>query len=157
MATQYQPTRRTRPATAADLWRLADQGRANGVTILSECISGERFASSATRPGTVYRLTAYSCTCPGFCQHQRCQHHSLLLAELGWLPDVATDDPEPDPPAAPAVCSECHGRGFDPVCTGHPTAAGVVTCECPRCGGSGRRPAPRPIIAVDFAAAPLAA
>ena len=59
--------------------------------------------------------------------------------------------------AVAPTCRTCRGRGFDPACTGHPTAAGVVTCECPRCGGSGRRPAPRPIIAVDFEPVPLAA
>ena len=100
-----------RPATPTDFHRLADQGRVNGVLLLTEGATGERFATSGTRAGTVYRLTAYSCSCPGFCHHQRCQHHSLLLAELGWLL-------EPDPPA-PAVCGECHGRGLDPVCTGH--------------------------------------
>jgi len=141
-----------RPATAADLWRLADQGRANGVLLLTEGATGERFATSGTRAGTVYRLTASSCSCPGFCHHQRCQHHSLLLAELGWLPDVAAADPEPDPPAAPAVCGECNGRGLDPVCTGHPTAAGRIWCACSRCGGrTPAPPAPRPITAGDFA------
>jgi hypothetical protein len=87
--------RATCPTTAADLWRLADQGRSNGVLLLRECVSGARYATSATQPGTIYYLTAYSCTCPGFVGHQRCQHHSLLLAELGWIPDVEDSDPEP--------------------------------------------------------------
>ena len=97
---QHAATRRTRPTTPADLWRLAEQGQRNGVVILTECVSGERFATSASEPGTVYRLTARSCTCKGFDFHGRCQHHSLLLAQLGWLPDV---DPEPDPPAPAAA------------------------------------------------------
>ncbi len=60
--------------------------------------------------------------------------------------------------ADPAPCAECHGTGFDPSCSGHPTAAGVVWCECSRCGGRApAMPAPRPIIAVDFAPVPLAA
>jgi hypothetical protein len=94
---QQQPTdrRAARPTTAADLWRLADQGRANGVIILSECVSGARYATSATSPSTIYYLTGFSCTCPGFVGHGRCQHHSLLLAELGWLPDVEDTDSEP--------------------------------------------------------------
>ena len=97
MQTQQQAsTRRVRPTTPANLWRLAEQGEQNGVRILTECVSGERFATSASEPGTVYRLTARSCTCKGFAYHGRCQHHSLLLAQLGWLPDV---DPEPEPPA----------------------------------------------------------
>ena len=100
---QQVATRRTRPTTPADLWRLAEQGHRNGVRILTECVSGERFATSASEPGTVYRLTAHSCTCKGFDFHGRCQHHSLLLAQLGWLPDP---EPEPNPPA-PVVAPRC--------------------------------------------------
>ncbi len=94
--------RAARPTTASDLWRLAEQGRSNGVIILTECISGARYATSCTQPGVIYYLTAYSCTCPGFAHHQRCQHHSLLLAELGWLPDVADDETDLVPPVTPA-------------------------------------------------------
>ncbi len=103
--------RAARPTTASDRWRLADRGRSNGVLILRECVSGARYATSATQPGTIYYLTAYSCTCPGFVAHQRCQHHSLLLAELGWLPD---DEDETDsvPAATPA-----------------PTPVVAITCE----------------------------
>jgi hypothetical protein len=94
---QQQPTdrRAARPTTTADLWRLADQGRANGVILLRECVTGARYATSATSPSTIYYLTGFSCTCPGFVGHGRCQHHSLLLAELGWLPDVEDTDLEP--------------------------------------------------------------
>ncbi len=112
---QSAPTRRpVRPTTPADLWRLADQARANGVRLLSEGLSGERFATSAIDPGTVYRLTAYSCTCTckGFCHTGRCQHHSLLLAELGWLPDtdpVVIDVVILD--EQPAPCRACRGEG----------------------------------------------
>ena len=105
MQTQQQTatrTRRVRPTTPADLWRLAEQGQQNGVAILSESASGERFATSASEPGTIHRLTAHGCSCKGFTYAGRCQHHSLLLAQLGWLPDL---DPQPEPPtpAAPAV------------------------------------------------------
>lgn len=63
-------------------------GRCNGVRILTECLSSERFATSASEPGTLYRLTAYTCTCKGYVHAGRCQHQSLPLAELGWLPEV---------------------------------------------------------------------
>ncbi len=110
-------TRRpVRPTTPADLWRLADQARANGVRLLSEGLSGERFATSATDPNTVYRLTAYSCTCKGFCHTGRCQHHALLLAELGWLPDVEPITGAVD--ARPAACPTCHGAGWVKATTG---------------------------------------
>ncbi|MDP9366813.1 MAG: hypothetical protein M3Q03_00820 [Chloroflexota bacterium] len=126
-----QTRRPVRPTTPADLWRLADQARTNGVRLLSEGLSGERFATSATDPGTVYRLTAYSCTCRGFTHHQRCQHHSLLLAELGWLPDL---DPAP---VATVSCPTCGGRGIDPACTGHPVAGMTIHCPCYACQGAG--------------------
>jgi hypothetical protein len=93
--------RAARPTTATDLHRLADQGRANGVLILTECITGARYATSATQPGIIYFVTGFSCTCPGFVGHQRCQHHSLLLERFGWLPD-AEDETEPVPVAPPA-------------------------------------------------------
>ncbi|MDP9357891.1 MAG: hypothetical protein M3R02_21915 [Chloroflexota bacterium] len=68
-----QTTRRpVRPTTPADLWRLADQARANGVRLLAEGLSGERFATSATEPGTIYYVTGVSCTCRGFCYAGRC-------------------------------------------------------------------------------------
>ena len=57
----------------------------------------------ASEPGTIYRLTAYSCTCRGFVEWGRCQHHGLLLARLGWLPEVE-DDPEPEPPTPVVPC-----------------------------------------------------
>ncbi len=132
--------RAARPTTAADLWRLADQGRRNGVRILTECVSGERFATSAGEPGTLYRLTAYSCTCMGYDHTGRCQHHSLLLADLGWLPDTNTD-PEPPTPAAPAAaveveCPECEGigcAGFDEDDVGRFWPTGT----CAACEGGG--------------------
>ncbi len=128
---QTQTRRPVRPTTPADLWRLADQARTNGVRLLSEGLSGERFATSATDPSTVYRLTAYSCTCMGFCHTGRCQHHALLLAELGWLPDL-----EPVP-AAVATCPTCGGCGIDPACAGHPVAGMTVHCPCDACDGAG--------------------
>ena len=130
MATQA--IRRTRPAAAADFHRLADQGRTNGVLLLTEGATGERFATSATQAGTVYRVTAYSCSCPGFCRHQRCQHHSLLLAELGWLPDVAADDPEPDPPAPPAAWAA-------PVAVGSGSCCRTSRCPPGGCAPSAAR------------------
>lgn len=131
-----QTTARTvRPTTPADLWRLAEQGRRNGVRILTECVSGEHFATSASEPGTLYRLTAYTCTCKGFVHTGRCQHHSLLLAELGWLPDLDTD-PEPPTPAAPATrpCDYCHGSKVEWV---NGKADEWFAITCPLCDGTG--------------------
>ena len=115
MHTPPVPSRGHRPATPADLRRLAGQAQAKGVRLYSELVSGERFASSASRPGTVHRLTAYSCTCEGFCRWQRCMHLSALLSELGWIPPA---------------CGPCQGTGVEPDCKGHRVAGGVVFCEC---------------------------
>ena len=81
-------------ATPMDLWRLAEEAERRGIQILVEPISGEHFATSGSKANILYRLTGFSCTCKGFQHWQRCTHHSLLLAQLGWLPD-----PEPDPPS----------------------------------------------------------
>ncbi len=129
---QTTPRRPVRATTPADLWRLADQARTNGVRLFIEAATGARFATSATEPGTVYYVTGVSCTCRGFCYAGRCQHHSLLLAELGRLPAV-----EPAP-APVATCPTCGGNGIDPDCRGHRVAPGYyVHCACARCDGSG--------------------
>jgi hypothetical protein len=101
-------------ATPADLWRLADEAERRGVRILVEPISGDHFATSGSDPTKLYRLTHFSCTCKGFQHWQRCVHHSLLIAQLGWLPDL-----DPDPPTANVAatrpgsveCPECRGLG----------------------------------------------
>ncbi len=86
--------------------RLAEKARREGVT-LSLDDDGRWYASSVSTPGTRHYLTAYSCDCVGFIAHQRCMHHSALLACLGWL-DL-DDDPEPTPPEP--ACPSCHGAG----------------------------------------------
>jgi len=128
------PTRR-RPTTPEDLHRLAGLARDRGIRLFQESATGAWFATSATDANACYYVTGYSCTCEGFVYHQRCSHHAALLARLGWLPDIAavTTAPTPITAAATVPCRACGGRGFDPACTGHATAAGVVTCECPVC------------------------
>ncbi len=90
-----------RPTTPADLHRLADRAERNGIRVLVEPISGEHFATSATDPTKLYRLTGLSCTCRGFMGWHGLSHHALLLAKLGWSGVSA-----PTPPASPAC-----GRG----------------------------------------------
>jgi hypothetical protein len=124
-------------ATPMDFWRLAEEAERRGIRILVEPISGEHYATSATDPTRLYRLTHYSCTCKGFLTWQRCTHHSLLLAHLGWLPDV---DPDPAPAAATAPspkqdpCPDCQGEGTEPAMG---RSGAWYRVPCPRCGGSG--------------------
>jgi len=76
--------------------RLAEKARQEGVRLTLDD-DGRWYASSVSQPGTRHYVTAYSCDCVGYCNHQRCKHHAALLACLGWL-DL-DDDPEPTPPA----------------------------------------------------------
>jgi len=73
--------------------RLLTKARQEGVKLFLDPADGRHYASSTSQPGKQYYVTAYSCTCRGFTQHQRCKHHSALLAALGWL----GTDPEPTP------------------------------------------------------------
>ena len=91
--------------------RLAAQAHKKGVQLLHYSISDEWFATSTRNPGELHKLTMISCTCPGFFSHQRCMHHSLLLEELGQLPD-----PDPDPTETTnteIICEVCSGDGYD--------------------------------------------
>jgi hypothetical protein len=68
-------------ATAADLWRLADEARERGLRVLHVPATNESYVTSAGDPHLLHRVTGFSCNCPGFVHWQRCTHHSLLLAE----------------------------------------------------------------------------
>lgn len=129
-----------RPETLAEKWhRLAALGRKEGVTLLSEFATGERFASSVTHPGEIHRLTADTCTCRGFERWGRCKHLGLLLADLGRLPALP--------------CGTCHDAGTDPGCAGHPVAGGTLVCGCPACGAPDAiRPAAVPAPADEMVA-----
>ena len=124
--------------TLAQKWhRLAKLGRAEGVVLLTEATTGERFATSATVAGEVYRLTPGSCSCKGFAHYARCKHLALLLAELGRLPALP--------------CGTCGGIGTDPGCAGHPVAGGVLVCGCPACGAPDAiRPGAAPVAPPPF-------
>ena len=93
--------RRIATQRAEDWARLAGQGERNGVRILVDHRSGQHVATSASDPTRCYHVDAErGCTCKGWAVWNRCQHHSLLLAQLGWLPDL---DPEPE--SEPTLCA----------------------------------------------------
>lgn len=81
-----------RPATAADLWRLADEAERRGIKIYVEVTTGAMFASSSRDPGGLYFVDPQlGCTCQGYGHHARCTHFAAMLAWLGWLPDPDDD------------------------------------------------------------------
>jgi hypothetical protein len=97
--------------------RLADQARRSGVRICRDRRDGRHYASSVSHPGEWHYVTALSCDCRGFVTHQRCQHHSALLAALGWIND---EDPDPEPPVpatspGSSACHECFDSGYTRV------------------------------------------
>ena len=66
--------------------RLAAQATANGVRIYACDLT--YYATSTSDPGTLHRVTAWSCDCIGYVFHGRCQHHAALLQHIGDLPAV---------------------------------------------------------------------
>jgi len=76
--------------------RLAAVAEERGIRVYVYPQTGEHYATSASTPGLLHRVTLWSCDCPGFCRHGRCSHHSALLAELDELPPL----PEPPDPVA---------------------------------------------------------
>ena len=108
-------TRQPRPTTAADLHRLAALAHQRGLRLTREQPT-VWFCSSASSPEPHY-VTGLSCDCRGFQEHQRCSHYALLLAHLGWLPEV-----EDTPAPVPDHCPNCSGGGV------------VYVRECARAG-----------------------
>jgi hypothetical protein len=139
VAVQEEALREASERVAAALWRLAQEAEQRGIRIMVEPISGDHFATSSREVHTLYRLTHYSCTCKGFFRWQRCTHHALFLAQLGWLPEVGDHpDPEPDPAAPGAalqpdtvVCLDCRGVEAFTAASG-----GVVELPCGSCAGA---------------------
>ncbi len=131
-------TRRVGTQQAEDLHRLADQAERKGVRILVDHCMGQHVATSATDPTTCYHVDVErGCTCKGYGTWGRCQHHSLLLAELGRLPD-----PEPVVTTVvtieqPAPCHFCRSEGFTRAYVG----GGLSDWVAVPCAGCSRRAA----------------
>ncbi len=103
-------TRRIAQTTAEDLHRLANQAESRGIRILLTA-DGEHFATSATNPTALHRVSEQSCDCKGFSYWQRCSHHSLLLSELGLIPDLDPVVTDVVIVEASAPCRSCRGEG----------------------------------------------
>jgi hypothetical protein len=89
--------------TAADLHRLAEEAKRRGIQIFIENGTEAHFATSASSPDRLWRVSGLSCSCPGFVAHGRCTHFAALLADKGWLPPLDDNDPDPVAPGASAV------------------------------------------------------
>jgi hypothetical protein len=113
---------------AEDLLRLAGKAEQAGVKILLTA-DGEHLATSASNPTALHRVSEHGCDCKGFSYWQRCTHHSLLLSQLGLVPDmedVVVDE-------APAPCRSCRGSGVTRAYTGGNLSDWVaVPCRCTR-------------------------
>jgi hypothetical protein len=132
-------TRQPRPATPADLHRLAALAQARGLRLTQEQ-STVWFCSSVSSPERHY-VTGLSCDCRGFMEHQRCTHYALLLDHLGWLPEIE-DAPAPVPINAGRECLWCFGSGLVPNDDAHQYDA------CAPCDGTGQRSAPAADVAL---------
>ncbi len=125
-------TRRVSTQRAEDLHRLANQGERKGVKILVDPRTGQHVATSASDPTRCYHVDVErGCTCPGYAAWQRCQHHALLLSQLGLIPD-------PDPVVTAVViesapCRSCRGEGFVRAYVGGGLNDWTaVPCDCTR-------------------------
>ena len=125
--TSHDEVERTRPATAEDFHRLADLAQERGLRVF-EASPNHWYCTSSSDPFKLHVVTGFSCDCPGFISHQRCTHHALLLAHLGWLPEIE------DEPVPAETCRHCHGRGkvFSEYW--------LEPRPCEVCGGSGVKP-----------------
>ncbi len=124
-------SRRIVTQKAEDLHRLANQAEQKGVKILLTA-DGEHFATSASNPTMLHRVSEHGCDCKGFAYWGRCSHHALLLSQLGLIPD-------PDPVVTevvildeqPAPCRSCKGEGFVRAFFGGKLSDWVaIPCSC---------------------------
>jgi hypothetical protein len=127
--------RQSRPTTPADLHRLAAVAQKRGLRLTQER-EGVWFCSSASNPDAPHYVTALSCDCRGFIEHQRCSHLAALLDHLGWLPEVVA---EPEDAPATVPCGNCSGGGT--IYVRDCERAGWPHPTCPECGGTGETPA----------------
>ncbi|MDP9411256.1 MAG: hypothetical protein M3P70_12305 [Actinomycetota bacterium] len=102
--------------------------------ILVDPRTGQHVATSASNPTHCYHVDAdRGCTCKGYGTWGRCQHHSLLLSELGLIPDVEPVVSDVVVLEAPAPCRSCRGEGVTRAYMGGGLSDWVaVPCGCTR-------------------------
>jgi hypothetical protein len=116
---------------AQALHRLAWQAKAQRVKIIVNVETNAHFAASVSRPGTLHKVTLYSCDCPGFLKHARCMHYAAVLEMYHSLPPIEgpdTSGPDSGPDGGGAAL---------------PVPTDVVVSVVPAPRGSPLRPASR--------------
>ncbi|MGC4106438.1 MAG: hypothetical protein QM753_08800 [Thermomicrobiales bacterium] len=96
------------PTESAELRAHADRAakaRAEGMQLL-RAQTGEYYATSKSKPGTLHRVTLASCGCLGFVRHQHCRHHSALV--MAHLHQELSEAPALAPACA---CERCQDVG----------------------------------------------
>ncbi len=117
--------------------RLADQAAQRGVQVF-RTPDGRHYATSISQPGELHYVTGHSCDCRGFAHHQRCTHHSALLAHVGWLPQ----SPMPPAPAVVRVAEErCHSCEGARWIYAENRIGRIERMTCWTCDGTGVEPA----------------
>jgi hypothetical protein len=107
--------------TEEQVWEAAlNRALEEALDVLVEPLSGQAFVESATTPGTLYIVTASSCSCPAGERGIPCKHAAAYRAQTGLLALPA-----------PAACVECCGCGMQ--------SYGTYDLPCETCGGSGVR------------------
>lgn len=85
------------PSEIAELKSHAERAvkaRREGMQLFHDSRTNEYFATSKSQPGTMHRVTLFSCDCLGFVRHQHCRHHSsLVIAHLLQERDTPIPDP----------------------------------------------------------------
>ena len=133
----------TTPTAVRDVWaRALARAIAAGLDVLVEPISGAAFVESETKPGTLYAVSAETCSCPTGRNGRPCKHAACYRAQAGLLP-LPPDDSQP----APAVVETCH------CATCGRRVSGLASFCCEECAVRGPLAgAPGPIRMVTIAA-----
>ena len=106
-----------RQASPARWHRAVERAMSEGIQVRQLAGSGAWIATSGSDSSTAYELDvtgeiAHGCSClAGLNGDSVCKHRAAFYLAVGVL------DPEPEPPAAPALapCGYCWGRGWETV------------------------------------------
>jgi len=104
---------RTIETEAQALHRLAAQAKARGVKIIQNIVTNAHFATSASRPGTLHKVTLLSCDCLGFVTHGRCMHYAAILEYYCSLPPIVADTGPDGGGGALPVPQNAHRERFE--------------------------------------------